>query len=79
MRISIFGVLAEITMQAIEKEIFQRATMHIKLWKRFVDDVISIVPKSSLENTLDLINSINPHIQFEMETERDNTLAFLDL
>ena len=38
-------VLAEMTMQCIEKRIFENSPVNVQLWKRYVDDVIAIIPK----------------------------------
>ena len=42
------------------------------LWKRYVDDVIAIFPKSSTQDLLNHVNNINPAIQFTLETENNN-------
>ena len=76
---SISGVLAEITMQKIEKDIFERCPTEIKLWRRLVDDILAIVPRDKIEETLNFINTINRSIQFEYETEENGMLPFLDL
>ena len=36
----------------------------VKDWKRYVDDVFSIIPKDNRNKMLQYLNSINPHIQF---------------
>ena len=76
---SVSGTLAELTMQAIEQEIFDRSPVEIKLWRRYVDDVIAIIPKTRIEEFHDFINSINTNIQFEKELENESMLPFLDL
>ena len=35
----------------------------IKDWKRYVDDVFSIIPKGNRDNLLEYLNSIDPHIK----------------
>ena len=61
---SISGTLAEITMQSIEKDIFDNSPCQIKLWRRYVDDIIAVVPKDSYLVLFNYINSINNSIQF---------------
>ena len=39
----------------------------IKEWKRYVDDVFSIIPKGKRDNLLNYLNSIDPHIKFTVE------------
>ena len=72
-------VIAELSMQQIEAEIFNSSPWPIYLWKRFVDDVIAIVPSNNVDNFLDHINSINADIQFTCEKEQNNQLAYLDM
>ena len=75
---SISGPLAELVLQSIETKIL-RNNFDIKLWKRYVDDVIAIVPKTSCDAFFQFINSINVNIQFECEYEENNVIPFLDL
>ena len=39
----------------------------VKDWKRYVDDVFSIIPKGSRDKMLQYLNSIDPHIKFTIE------------
>ena len=39
----------------------------IKEWKRYVDDIFSIVSKGKQEELLRYLNSIDPHIKFTVE------------
>ena len=74
-------VLAELAMQLVEKQIFENANEinQILLWKRYIDDVISIVPKTSINQFHQFINSINQDIQFTYEIETNNSLPYLDM
>lgn len=72
-------VLAELTMQKIEQQIFDTLPVQILLWKRYVDDIIAIVPKSATEGILAHINGINQAIQFTCEKESNNQIPYLDL
>jgi hypothetical protein len=49
-----------------------------KKWFRYVDDVFSIIKKHALANFYNLLNSIDPHINFTTEQELDGKLSFLD-
>ena len=76
---SISIILAEAVLQFIESRIFEETSLGIVFWKRYVDDVIAIIPKAKEENILDFINSIDLNIQFTSETEQNSKLAYLDL
>ena len=39
----------------------------VKDWKRYMDDVFSIIPKGKRDTILLYLNSINPHIKFTIE------------
>ena len=39
----------------------------VKDWKRYVDDVFSIIPKGNRNQMLQYLNSIDPHIKFTIE------------
>ena len=39
----------------------------IKEWKRYVDDIFSIIPKGKRDTMLNYLNSIDPHIKFTVE------------
>ena len=39
----------------------------IKEWKRYMDDVFSIIPKGKIDILLNYLNSIDPHIKFTVE------------
>ena len=39
----------------------------VKDWKRYVDDVFSIIPKGNRDTMLQYLNSIDPHIKFTIE------------
>ena len=44
----------------------------IKLWRRYLDDVIAIVPRNSLDLLMRHVNSINSNIQFTYEVEQNS-------
>ena len=69
-------VLAELTMQHIESIIMSLAPVKPKIWKRYLDDTITILPKTCVDNFL---NQINSHIQFTYELEVNKEIPFLDL
>ena len=68
----------EIYMQAYEHTAITTALHLPKIWKRFVDDVYSILKHSHLENFFHHINNLHQNMKFTMEEERNGELAILD-
>ena len=51
----------------------------IKEWKRYVDDVFSIIPKGKRDILLNYLNSIDPHIKFTVEQPNmEGAIPFMD-
>ena len=51
----------------------------VKDWKRYVDDVFSIIPKGNSDTMLQYLNSIDPHIKFTIEQPNaEGGIPFLD-
>ena len=72
-------VLAELTMQHIEESIMSSTICKPKLWKRYLDDSIAIIPRDEVDSFHIFLNQINPHIEFTYEMENEHRLPFLDL
>ncbi|XP_076049339.1 uncharacterized protein LOC143030017 [Oratosquilla oratoria] len=72
-------ILAEITMQRFEDEIFFPAPTSLKLWTRYVDDVFAILKERDMDAFLEQLNGMHEAIQFEMEKEAEGELPFLDV
>ena len=55
---------------------------HLRLkckWKRYVDDIFSIIPKGKRDILLNYLNSIDPHIKFTVEQPNvEGAIPFLD-
>ncbi len=71
-------ILANLCMEEIEELAFNRTDTPPKKWFRFVDDVFSIIKKHAITNFYNLLNSIDPHINFTFEQEQNGQLSFLD-
>ena len=51
----------------------------IKQWKRYVDDVFSIIPKDQRDTMLNYLNSIDRHIKFTVEQpNEEEAIPFMD-
>ena len=51
----------------------------VKDWKRYEDDVFSVIPKGNRDTMLQYLNSIDPHIKFTIEQpNEEGGIPFLD-
>ena len=66
--------MANLCMEEIEDTALKKSNMPPKKWVRYVDDVFSIIKKHVLTNFYNLLNSIDPHINFTTEQELDGKL-----
>jgi len=75
-------IAANIFMEALEQEAIATAPLDCKpkLWLRYVDDVLEIIKKDSVEALTDHINKVDEtgSIKFTYEKETDGKLPFLD-
>jgi hypothetical protein len=72
-------VLANLVMEHVETCILGTLDFKPPFFFRYVDDIITAVPKSQAQSILKHFNSFHERIQFPLETEIDNFIPFLDL
>ena len=73
-------IVANLYMENFEQKAISTAAHPHYLWKRFVDDTFTILESSQRRAFLDHINSIDQHIQFTCEEQReDGSIPFLDI
>ena len=72
------AIVANLCMEVIEEQAIQSAITPPKTWKRFVDDSFAIINKNAVTSFHNTLNSIDPHIKFTIEHEKDGQIAFLD-
>nr|VZI18681.1 unnamed protein product [Spirometra erinaceieuropaei] len=73
----ISGFIAEAVLQRLESLVFQHHKP--KLWARYVDDTFVVIDQDQLLTFKEHLNAVFPDIQFTMEEEENNQLAFLDV
>nr|VZI26222.1 unnamed protein product [Spirometra erinaceieuropaei] len=73
----ISGFIAKAILQRLESVVFQ----HHKptFWARYVDDTFVVIDRDQLLTFKERLNAVLPDIQFTMEEEEKNQLAFLDV
>ena len=68
-------VVANIYMEYFENlALVPELPVPVKDWKRYVDDVFSIIPKGNQDRMLQYLNSTDPHIKFTIEQPNDPLL-----
>ena len=72
-------ILCDIYMHFVETKILELC--QFSFWTRYVDNVFAIFKNvdSDPSQYLQILNSIDPHIQFTFEFENDGSLPFLDV
>ncbi|BHF63670.1 hypothetical protein SprV_0200666400 [Sparganum proliferum] len=73
----ISGFIAEAVLQRLESLVFQHHKP--KFWARYVDDTFVVIDQDQLLTFKERLNAVFPDIQFTMEEEENNQLAFLDV
>nr|VZI01498.1 unnamed protein product [Spirometra erinaceieuropaei] len=73
----ISGFIAEAVLQRLESLVFQHHRP--KFWARYVDDTFVVIERDQVLTFKERLNSVFPDIQFTMEEEENNQLAFLDV
>nr|VZI01736.1 unnamed protein product [Spirometra erinaceieuropaei] len=73
----ISGFIAEAVLQRLESLVFQHHRP--KFWARYVDDTFVVIERDQVLTFQEHLNAVFPDIQFTMEEEESNQLAFLDV
>ena len=72
------AIIADLYMEAIEKQAIATTSIKPRIWRRYVDDTFTIIKHNDVDYLLDHFNQQHPSIRFTTETENDNKIAFLD-
>ena len=72
------AVIANIFMEDFEEHAIASAIYKPKIWKRYVDDTFTILDRDQVDGFLQHLNNQQPTIHFTMETDKDNSIPFLD-
>ena len=74
------SVLADTFMIELENTLLPDIyILHIKFWRRYVENIMPYVKIGSIKHILSLLNSFNENIQFTFKSEYKSTLSFLDV
>ena len=75
---SVSPVVANLYMEDFEEKALASAPNPPYLWMRYVDDTFKVIHEYNIEEFTSHINSIDPHIQFTIEPEKNGSIPFLD-
>lgn len=65
-------------MESLEQQAITTSSYKPRIWKRYVDDTLTILDRANVDSFLQHLNNQQPSLRFTMETENDYKLAFLD-
>ena len=71
--------VANIVLEDVEERALASYEIQLPFWKRYVDDICTVVPKQRVQHLLQHLNGIEGSFQFTVELESDGRLPFLDV
>lgn len=76
---SVSVVVANLVMEDVEERALTTFIDPPRFWKRYMDDTSCIIDRMRRQEFFNHLNSIEKSIQFTMEEEEHNSIAFLDV
>ncbi|XP_058445678.1 uncharacterized protein LOC131426919 [Malaya genurostris] len=71
--------LADLVMETLLDRVMETIDIPIPFLKKYVDDLVTALPKDKIEHVRCALNAYNSHIQFTCEVENNNRLPYLDM
>ena len=71
-------IVANLYMEHFESRALDTTPTPPAMWYRYVDDTMIKIHEGAVKSFSDHLNSINPHIQFTSEEEKNGRIPFLD-
>lgn len=71
-------ILAQYVMDDLIENCKTKLNFQFPFIKKYVDDIICSIPNNYIQETLNIFNNYNRHIQFTIEEETNNSVPFLD-
>ena len=72
-------IVSNLVLEDVEKRALSSLDFVPLIYKRYVDDILVIIPSDKILDLVNAFNSIGHSIQFTYKTERNNALNYLDL
>jgi len=70
-------IKAELVIQDVEREFLGKLDFRLLFYFRYVDDILTAVPKTAIDSIVDKFNAHHPRLQFTLEIEGDR-INFLE-
>ena len=74
----VYVVVADLVMEDVEERALTTYHSPPLFWKRYVDDVCTVLQEKDIKEFKKHLDSIEPSIKFTMESESNGKIAFLD-
>lgn len=71
-------IIAQYVMDELLDNCLQSLNFNVPMIKKYVDDIVCMIPSGKENEILSVFNNYNPHLQFTIETETNNSVPFLD-
>ena len=72
-------ILADIVMADLEEKCFKMLNYTLIFYFRYVDDILTCIPKEKINYTFKIFNSYNSNLKFTHELEINKCINFLKL
>lgn len=72
-------ICSDLVMQDLQDQCIKKLPFQLPFFKRYVDDIITSIPINQEQSILDIFNCYHPKLQFTLEKEINNSIAFLDV
>ncbi|XP_011861985.1 PREDICTED: uncharacterized protein LOC105558734 [Vollenhovia emeryi] len=72
-------ILADMVMEDLETVRLQKLGFDVPIFYRYVDDILTVLPKTKIDFVLSIFNNYHPRLRFTFETESHNSIPFLDV
>ena len=79
MGLPVSPIIANLYMKNFEVKAIISASHPPRVWMRFVDDTLVVIEKDRAHEFIDHINSLDLHIKFTNEPEKEGSLPFCDI
>jgi len=74
----LFPIIANIVMQDFEREALDSLNFPMRMYFKYVDDILTAAPENKIQMILNCFNSLQECLKFTLELGTDNSINFLN-